>query len=98
MSDYDPAVLRKFSDIMYKRAFTSILCWSFLGAVAGWIGSLFLRVQLSGVTAGGFILTAVGGLIGFLIGRERAYWYKLEAQRTLCQLQIEQNTRKGIDP
>jgi hypothetical protein len=37
--------------------------------------------------------TAIVGLFGFLIGRERAFELKFRAQTALCQVKIEENTR-----
>jgi len=33
------------------------------------------------------------GLLGFWLGRERAFQLKLQAQTALCQAKIEENTR-----
>jgi hypothetical protein len=43
-------------------------------------------------------LFAVGVAIGVFVGIERAFWLKLEAQKVLCQLQTEINTRTGGQP
>ena|SRR5471030_3056254 len=42
------------------------------------------------------VLVAVVGssLIGVLVGQRRGFEYRLEAQRTLCQMQTEFNTRQ----
>lgn len=34
--------------------------------------------------------------LGFLIGQERAFRLKLQAQIALCQVRIEENTRKAV--
>jgi hypothetical protein len=39
----------------------------------------------------------VGGLMGFAIGSQRAFWYKLQAQLALCQMTIEKNTRSAAE-
>lgn len=36
----------------------------------------------------------VAGLIGYAIGTEKAFQLKLQAQTALCQVKIEENTRK----
>ena len=40
---------------------------------------------------------ALGGGIGYWVGSERAFWFRLRAQQTLCQKQIEENTRKALE-
>ena len=35
------------------------------------------------------------GVVGFLLGSQRAFLLKLQAQTALCQIQIEQNTSGG---
>ncbi len=40
-----------------------------------------------------FVLIGIGAVVGFLVGLEKAFWLKLEAQKVLCALQTEINTR-----
>ena len=46
------------------------------------------------LVAGCLAGAVVFGLIGFLAGRERAFRLRVAAQTVLCQLKIEENTRR----
>ena len=100
MAEYDPAVLQKFADKLYMNAIAVIIGCTILGSIVGAVcGKLVvafapktLSVDSSALLWGATLL-CLG--VGFLIGQERAFRYKLEAQRTLCQMQIERNTRLG---
>ena len=95
MAEYDPQILQKFADRLYSQAAGVIaplaIAGFLIGAVAGGAVGSAIAKQLIGtlMLVGGII----AGLIGWQIGRERAFHLKLEAQRTLCHLQIEKNTR-----
>jgi hypothetical protein len=41
-----------------------------------------------------FVAVVGSSLIGVLVGQRRGFEYRLEAQRTLCQMQTEFNTRQ----
>jgi hypothetical protein len=53
---------------------------------------------------GAFICAVPGGIAGFYSAREKIFELKFKAQQTLCQLQIEKNTRRadtvtqGLEP
>jgi Na+/glutamate symporter len=111
VANYDPAILQKFADKMYARAMQVIVAWAVLGFFLGGIiggAALFAAAQgllrelgLGGgsgacvVSLGSAVL---GCIIGVLIGIEKAFWLKLEAQKILCQLQTEVNTRGANAP
>jgi hypothetical protein len=42
------------------------------------------------------IAALIAGLLGFAIGKEKAFIAKLQAQTALCQMKIEQNTSAKI--
>lgn len=97
MAKYDPTVLHKFCDSLYAKAnsvvsLTALLC-GLSGSVAGFAGIVLAQ----GSTESGFIAAAICGALfgvaGVVIGEARAFAYRLEAQKLLCQLQIEINTR-----
>ncbi len=101
MSQYDPAILETFADKMYARATNITLTWAFLGLViGGTAGAVVYGVSQSQVRhlAVAFETWCVcagllGAVVGFLVGLEKAFWIKLEAQKVLCLLQTEVNTR-----
>jgi len=100
MADYDPAILRKFAQKMYSRAKSIIATWTLLGFLVGGGAGFFLSGSLGGQRSVSlevgpvfWVLLIIGALVGFLIGFEKAFWLKLEAQKVLCALQTEVNTR-----
>ncbi len=111
MAQYDAAILQKFADKMYARAIQVIVAWAVLGFfLGGIIGGIALFAAAQGILrelglngGGGACVVslgaaALGAAIGTLIGIEKAFWLKLEAQKILCQLQTEINTRQANMP
>lgn len=66
-----------------------MVTFAILGAIAGAVG---------GAAWGGgerLFLTVIGGIVlGALVGNSRAFALRLQAQTALCQVQIEENTRR----
>jgi len=95
MAEYDPQIVQKFADRLYSQAAGIIGLSAVLGFLIGTVAGGAVGNATAKQGTGTYIL--IGGiiatLIGWLIGRERAFHLKLEAQRALCQLQIEKNTR-----
>lgn len=102
MAAYDPQILEKFADRLYSQAANVIASSTLLGFLIGLVlgGMLGRAVAKESIGTYVFIAGIVAALIGWQIGRDRAFHLKLEAQRTLCQLQIEKNTRvkQGTTP
>jgi hypothetical protein len=100
MVKYDPAVLVSFAERRYAQASRVMILSGILGLLAGGAAGAGLGEVLSRATnesafgtigmIGGAI---VGLLFGIVIGIELGFRYKLDAQRTLCNVQIEINTR-----
>ena len=96
MPQYDPAIIEKFADRLYRSANSIILVYTLLGALIGGGVGYAVGTYLEAVSP---VLTPVCGLVfvgafGYLQGLERAFKLKLEAQRALCLLTVERNTRK----
>jgi len=103
---YDPSVLKEFAARMYSRAAVVVLTWTFIGILIGLVGGLVLgapivaaldnakRVDKDAALIVVLVVGAIGGGLGFAIGSEKAFWMRLEAQKVLCMLQTEVNTRK----
>ncbi len=88
-AQYDPKIIYEFAARLYSKANTVIAIYTIIGALIGGIlGYIVGRVV--GLLFGLIIF----GAIGFYLGREKAFWLKLQAQTSLCQTKIEENTRK----
>ena len=86
-TEYDPKIIGKFADQLYRRANFIVLIWTVLGAV---VGGIMLSVWMHGF---GLVGLVVGGLLGYLEGQSRSFLLRLQAQLALCSVQIELNTR-----
>ena len=98
MVKYNPAIIQKFAEKLYASAFTVVIVYTTLGALAGLTAGGFLGMSVSSDAR--LILWAstggVGGRFGLMLGLQRAFWLKLQAQLALCQMMIEVNTRKAV--
>ncbi|MBI2727152.1 MAG: hypothetical protein HYX42_12990 [Polaromonas sp.] len=98
MTAYDSEILEQFADRLYAKASTVVLkcifVWLFLGLIAG--GALVGWIKPSDAVG---VLFVVGfssfmfAMIGYFTGNGKAFELRLEAQRTLCYVAIERNTR-----
>lgn len=88
---YDPTILVQYADRLYSQANSIIVLGTMAGAVVGLLAGAATVGVIGpvGLVMGGVFF----GVLGFALGRERAFRYKLEAQRVLCELQTEINTR-----
>jgi hypothetical protein len=92
---YDASIINTYARQLYDRAFvviaTHIVVAAAIAATAVFVAQTFTN---AGPQTSDVLLFAAGaGLLGFLIGRQRAFWLRLQAQTALCQAQIEANTR-----
>ena len=97
MAAYNPEILQQFADSLYQRATRIVFYYGFLGLVLGLITGGIIAGTASdnaGLNSPGLVIGMVilGTLVGVAFGREKSFSLKLEAQRTLCQMRIEQNT------
>lgn len=93
MASYDPQILQRFADRLYARAAALWLLYGAIGAAVGGLLGFGLAKYLEFPMF--LVVTAIGGgVVGAIIGYERAFTLRLEAQRTLCVLQTEINTRR----
>ena len=99
---YEPAIIREFASKLYAEANRVILLWAILLAVpgagiGGAIGYLFLagwEAEAAGGVLGGILGIGVLGGLGRSIGERKAFILKLQAQLALCQVAIEENSKK----
>jgi hypothetical protein len=100
---YDPDILQQYADRLYKKA-NSIVVWdTIIGVLAGIAAAMILvRLEARGApevsdpSMAPLGLVIVGIVLGYIVGSQRAFTLRLEAQRTLCQMQIEHNTRPSL--
>ena len=92
MAKYDPAEMQRLAEKLQAKAVSVMIIYPFNGAVFGAAATYFAT------SAKVSLLMVVGALagiaIGFELGRQRALALKSQAQSLLCQLKIEENTRK----
>lgn len=93
--EYDPRIIAQHAATLYAQASRVIFTHGFLGLIAGAVvgGMLGARVEATGVVV--LVVALLGALLGVSIGRSRAFVYRLQAQQALCQVAIEQNTRRA---
>lgn len=92
MANYDAKILYEFADRLYRRANEIVaLCVMIAGLVFGGIAYSIFNEDSTYALLG----AALGGLLGYFYGQERAFLLKLQAQTALCQVQIEENTRNN---
>jgi hypothetical protein len=112
MTAYDPLVIQKFADRLYRRATMTLIVSTAFGALGGGVVGLIFCLsavapslaQGDSATLVGLVVSLIGGLLGaaifglagYLGGLERAFRLKLQAQTVLCQIKIEENTRRGL--
>lgn len=97
---YDPTIIERAAEKLYGKAQSVVHGCIAAGIV---VGAAFGAVPLTSLgdawpipAVFGFATALcgalVGGVVGFVIGDTRAFGYRLQAQATLCQVQLERNT------
>jgi hypothetical protein len=103
MASFDGEVLQEYADRLYFRARVSVLLYALSGCVFGgfiaylpmvawyWTNSTNSPPREDSAVLVGILF---GAVIFGMIGNARAFRHRLLAQLTLCQMQIERNTRR----
>ena len=97
MVQYDEKVIQDYVEVLYKQARAVTSSHFFIGLLAG----LIAFAQISTILIGGFdlLITSIGVLVGAFLGlgsgRSKAFQLRMQAQMALCQVRIQQNTRKA---
>ena len=91
MITYDPKVLYKFAQRLYGEAFQVVVTSTIIGVVIGAVPGYFLDKQNGALALIGAVLV---GAFGYSFGAAKAFSLRLQAQTALCQVRIEENTRK----
>jgi hypothetical protein len=87
---YDPNVIQEFADRLYTKAKSIIRSYTILGVILLGFGGLTTQQPVLGLVG-----AVIGGAIGYIMGKEKAFSYKLQAQTALCQVQIEINSKQS---
>lgn len=95
MTQYDPKVINEFADRLYAQANSIIMTHTSIGALAGCVAGYAAGHGSDSAGVFALVLGAVGGGMGFSIGKQKAFTLKLQAQTALCQAKIEENTRRA---
>ncbi len=96
MSTYDPALIQREADRLYRRATTAAPMSSLLGVAIGFVVAPHLLQAIPPVVSlrcPEWVVPVVFGILGWLQGLERGAQLRIQAQAALCQLRIEANTR-----
>jgi hypothetical protein len=93
-TSYDPNVIQEFADRLYKKANSTIASYALAGLLIGGLIGAGLSHN-SGSSAGIIPLALIFGGIGYAVGKEKAFQFKLQAQTALCQVKIEENSRQS---
>lgn len=92
--DYDPAIVREYAEALYQRADSVALAYALYGFLIG-SGASFLVLYL--IWGQGWVIAVVLGMVGAWLGKNQgdmqASELRLQAQRALLALKIEENTR-----
>ena len=96
MVEYDSKLIYTFADRLYRKANQLIIAYSVVGLLIGWLaGSLFNNAVAGRNGPSALVLAIVLAVVGYALGSEKAFQFKLQAQVALCQVRIEENTRRG---
>lgn len=88
--EYNPKLIQEFSGRLYVKANSIIRSYTILGLFILGVAGLATQEPIFGL-----IGAVLGGFIGYTLGKEKAFNFKLQAQTALCQVQIETNSRKN---
>lgn len=87
---YDPRIIEEFARRLLRRAKSVVVSYTFIGVLVGVSAALGVAPGSDNAILIGVLL---GGVVGFAIGTEKAFQYRLTAQTALCQVMVEKNTR-----
>ena len=92
MANYDPTEFQKLADRLQKQAVLTVYFHTVAGAAIGAL--LGCMVSMDEEFAYWWAGVVPGALLGIRLGLNRSLQFKLQAQTALCQMKIEENTRK----
>lgn len=101
--DFDPRIIEAFAERLYQKAssflYGSVVCGVVVGMSFGAVPLTSLGAAWPIPSTFGFATMLLGGIlggvIGYVVGDTRAFGYKLQAQSSLCQLELERNSAEA---
>ncbi|HPN56905.1 MAG TPA: hypothetical protein PLD92_08660 [Candidatus Omnitrophota bacterium] len=97
MVEYDLELVKAYAKRLYSQARATTMRHFFIGIFFG----IIIFGGVSDALLGSYdalivaIGAMIGGVMGYGSGQNRAFELKMQAQQALCQVHIEQNTRKN---
>ena len=102
MVTYDSKLIYAFADRLYQQAQRIVvsytLGWGLMGALLGGSAGALLNQGQGPVVGLGLVAAVLFAVVGYTQGQAKAFVLRLEAQRALCLVAIEENTRKVPAP
>lgn len=98
MTAYDPRLIERAAARLHRQATAAAPVSAVLGVLIGLVGAPYLVQALPpsvSLKVPDWTVPVVLGLLGLVQGLERGAQLRLQAQAALCQLRIEENTRRG---
>jgi len=90
---YDPKVIYKFAERLYKQAASIAAKYALLGLLlCGGIGTGLVLIENAPVFLA-VMFAGIGLIVGAIIGDEYGFKLRLQAQQALCQVKIEEHVR-----
>lgn len=86
---YDESVLQTSVNRLYAQADALVEGMAFMGLLVGGIAGYVLSRRLEGAAVG----CLLGLILGYGLGKSRAFHLRVQAQTLLVSMQIERNTR-----
>ena len=96
---FDAAIIEEFARRLLSQARTAIVVYTIIGLLMGGAAGYYFgaeRIEAAGSGVVGLACALIGAGIGYAIGMEKAFRYRLEAHTALCQVSIERNTRETV--
>ena len=97
MIKYDPEIIQELAECLYTRAAWIVglatAVGVLFGLLCGYVQGDYLNLLLPGQLLVGLGVVVFTGILGWVVGTHKACSLRLQAQNSLCQVQIERNTR-----
>jgi hypothetical protein len=97
MARYDSRVLHEFADRLLADADQAVVAYGAIGAFAGMVVGFVVSSRDGDQRFWVIAMALIFALVAGIIGKRRAFTLRILAQTTLCQVQIEENTRRAAE-